>query len=163
LNRASGTRFAPRDGTHFLAWGVLIMDEYDEDDRLVAKGKREECAYIAYGFEPFSRFHGISVPWFQASQSHFHSLDAVTSGSVNKDNRSRGRRPGAPAQASDCGVGRVDCHSGPPADAPRSYPALGRTGPSSTKEKESLIERALSAAIRQSSCYSISVGVYMLK
>jgi hypothetical protein len=47
---------APRDGTHFLAWGVLIVDEYDEDDRLVAKGKREECAYIAYGFEPFPGF-----------------------------------------------------------------------------------------------------------
>lgn len=41
---------APKDGSLFVAWGVTIMDEYDEDDRLIAKGKRHEAPIIAYWF-----------------------------------------------------------------------------------------------------------------
>ena len=38
---------APKDGTHFLAWCIDFVDEYDED-RLIKKGVREEYAVIAY-------------------------------------------------------------------------------------------------------------------
>ena len=41
---------APKDGTRILAWSVAHVDEYDENDNLIAKGKREECACIIQWF-----------------------------------------------------------------------------------------------------------------
>jgi hypothetical protein len=38
---------APEDGHHYLAWCVDTVDEYDED-RLIAKGVKEEYACVAY-------------------------------------------------------------------------------------------------------------------
>ena len=39
---------APRDGTHFLAVCVDLVDEYDERNRILERGKREEYLCVAY-------------------------------------------------------------------------------------------------------------------
>lgn len=38
---------APRDGTPFLVWEVVICDELDEDDNVIARNQRHERAVIA--------------------------------------------------------------------------------------------------------------------
>lgn len=52
---------APKDGTPFLATVVDTVDEYDEDDRLIAKGKREVGVWVAQQIE----FLGapVVIPW----------------------------------------------------------------------------------------------------
>jgi hypothetical protein len=57
--RAIGT--APTDGSHFLAWCVDTVDEYDEDDRIVAKGQREAYAVVAYHIDFLGGF--VRFPW----------------------------------------------------------------------------------------------------
>jgi hypothetical protein len=48
---------APKDGTHFLAWGVLIAEETDDDRPGWSKPVREENAHIAYWvFDDFAEF-----------------------------------------------------------------------------------------------------------
>lgn len=42
---------APRDGTHFLAYYTDLVDEYDENDRLVARGVVTPNCGIAYQVE----------------------------------------------------------------------------------------------------------------
>lgn len=42
---------APKDGTHFLAVIVDVVDEYDEHDRLIAKAKREVHIGVAQQME----------------------------------------------------------------------------------------------------------------
>ncbi|WP_127524655.1 hypothetical protein [Mesorhizobium sp. Z1-4] len=55
---------APKDGNYFLAWEVVgPMDEYDEDDNLVGRGKYARQCVVAY-----CPFPGISrtlatYPW----------------------------------------------------------------------------------------------------
>lgn len=39
---------APKDGTHFLAVGRLIYDEWDENDRLIKRGAVTVDIYVAY-------------------------------------------------------------------------------------------------------------------
>lgn len=49
----------PKDGSHFLARQVVIADEYDEDDRIIRKGVREEFTVVAYWV-----FGGVvQFPW----------------------------------------------------------------------------------------------------
>lgn len=51
----------PKDGTPFLAVVVDTVDEYDEDDHLIAKGKREVGVWVAQQIE----FLGgpVVIPW----------------------------------------------------------------------------------------------------
>lgn len=51
---------APTDGSHFLAWCIDIVDEYDED-RLIATGVREEYACVAYCIDWLGSF--VQFPW----------------------------------------------------------------------------------------------------
>lgn len=39
---------APRDGSKFLASTVLTSDQYDENERLIYRGKKERFAVVAY-------------------------------------------------------------------------------------------------------------------
>lgn len=41
----------PKDGKPFLAAATLVMNEYDEDDRLIAKGKISQEPVICYWLE----------------------------------------------------------------------------------------------------------------
>jgi hypothetical protein len=52
---------APKDGTPFLAVIVDLVDEYDEDERLVAQGKREVHVGVAQQID----FMGgpVEIPW----------------------------------------------------------------------------------------------------
>src|SRR5579862_5841010 len=50
---------APRDGSHFLAWATVVADEFDEDDRLIRKGKITRYAVVAYW--AFGGF--VEMPW----------------------------------------------------------------------------------------------------
>lgn len=52
---------APRDGSHFLAWCVDIVDELDEDDRVIVKGAREAYAVVAYQIEWLDGI--VQFPW----------------------------------------------------------------------------------------------------
>lgn len=57
---------APKDGSLFVGWSVTIMDEFDEDDRLVRKGVREEAPVILQwlAFKGFEEDGGlIEVPY----------------------------------------------------------------------------------------------------
>jgi len=56
---------APRD-RHFLAWAVLVLDEFDEDDNIIAKDKIEQYAVVAYyAFETI-----VEYPWRGAIPSN---------------------------------------------------------------------------------------------
>lgn len=44
---------APRDGSHFLARVVDFVDEYDEDDRLIARNVPMPSVVIAYQTDIF--------------------------------------------------------------------------------------------------------------
>lgn len=50
---------APKDGTRFLAWVSLKMDELDEDDNVIRKDVIEEYAVVAY--YAFGSF--VEFPW----------------------------------------------------------------------------------------------------
>lgn len=55
---------SPVNGPNFIAWVVDTMDEYDEDDRLVARGKKVGSAVIAQRVS-FTGGPGevVEVPW----------------------------------------------------------------------------------------------------
>lgn len=49
----------PTDGTPFLAWQVVVADEYDDNDRIIAKNTRTEQAVVAA-----EMWGGIvQIPW----------------------------------------------------------------------------------------------------
>lgn len=50
---------APKDGSHFLAWCVDTVDELDEDDCVIVRGKKEAYAVVAYYV--FGAF--VQMPW----------------------------------------------------------------------------------------------------
>lgn len=52
---------APKDGTPFLAWCVDFIDEYDERDMLIAKGKRQAHACVAQQVKGFGG--PVEIPW----------------------------------------------------------------------------------------------------
>lgn len=54
---------APLDGSHFLAWCVDTVDEYDEDNRLIARGVKEAYAVVAYYFTLGFGGEFVQFPW----------------------------------------------------------------------------------------------------
>lgn len=52
---------APKDGSHFLAWCIDTVTEYDEDNRVIAKDVREEYACVAYQIEWLGGI--VQFPW----------------------------------------------------------------------------------------------------
>lgn len=51
---------APKDGTHFNAWCVDTVDEYDEDT-LIAKGVQEAYVCVAYQIKWLAGI--VQFPW----------------------------------------------------------------------------------------------------
>lgn len=43
----------PQDGRKVLAWARYVMDEYDEDDRLIARGNVSDFPVILQSCPPF--------------------------------------------------------------------------------------------------------------
>lgn len=43
----------PADGRRILAWGKYTMDEYDEDDNRIARGKVSYAPTILHSMPPF--------------------------------------------------------------------------------------------------------------
>lgn len=43
----------PADGRQILAWGKYTMDEYDEDDNRIARGKVSYAPTILHSMPPF--------------------------------------------------------------------------------------------------------------
>lgn len=55
---------APKDGSHFLAWEVLgPMDEYDDDENLIGRGKYQRQCAIAYCPFPDISNTFVTYPW----------------------------------------------------------------------------------------------------
>jgi hypothetical protein len=52
---------APKDGSHFLAWCVDTVSEFDEDDTLIAKDVPEAYAVVAYQIEWLGGI--VQFPW----------------------------------------------------------------------------------------------------
>jgi hypothetical protein len=52
---------APRDGTHFIAHCIDLVDEYDEDDRLIARQVPTPTTVIAYSI--FGSGDFVQYPW----------------------------------------------------------------------------------------------------
>ena len=52
---------APKTGDHFLAYCIDTVDEHDEDDRLIAKGKKERSIVVAYQIEWLGGI--VQYPW----------------------------------------------------------------------------------------------------
>jgi hypothetical protein len=69
----------PKDGRDFLAASVTTMDEFDEDDRLIAKGKKVREIYVVY-YVP--GFDGVMEKTYRGivrnrAWTHWHPLPAL--------------------------------------------------------------------------------------
>lgn len=55
---------APRDGSYFLAWEVVgPMDEFDDDDNLVGRGRYTRQCVVAYCAFPGISKTLVTYPW----------------------------------------------------------------------------------------------------
>lgn len=73
---------SPRDGSHFLARVVDLVDEYDEDDRLIARAVPTPSVVIAYQTDIFGlmEYPYRGAIYQNRSWTHWHpipELDAV--------------------------------------------------------------------------------------
>ena len=69
---------APRDGSHFLVHYVDLVDEYDEDDRLIARSVLKPGIGVAHQSDVFGL---MDIPWqgriVQGRRyTHWHPLPA---------------------------------------------------------------------------------------
>lgn len=77
---------APVNGPNFIAWVIDLIDEYDEDDRLIQRGKRVGSAVVAQCVS-FTGGRGevVEVPWkFVTGRQYTHWMPLPASPCSNK-------------------------------------------------------------------------------